>query len=198
MSVSQIVRHFEGLGKVPVAIDDVLTQVQSFAGDERIRVRGVDEDFSELKAAIVRFRVEDGTSYMVPVMCSEIIYSTRMPLPWQRLACCKEMIHVIDPNPVCTSSKEEVLALAENMAKSIRPTVTSPNGLQTLTDQLAKWQAVAVLFPYGFWEELYPKYEKGIVSCGQISEWLQIPEEAVRATMSPTWGHLRQTILAFS
>ena len=148
MGVARIVRHFEALSQVPVSITDIVTQVALEVPDEVIKVRALDEPYTELRGLVYRRKLDDDTTYMVPIYESTVVYSSRMPLPWQRLACTKELLHIVDPEPLCTSTCAEVVKLADNMANNKKVRHSELAGLQTLADNLGRWQAVAALFPF--------------------------------------------------
>lgn len=199
MSVAKIARHFQGMGKVPVTIHDVLEQVRLMLPDEEIEVFGVNTDINELRGTHVRFKIPppNGTA-LVSTKCSMVIYSKKLEPAWQRLVCCKELIHVLDADPVRTTSKEEVLHLVEKISSKMPINPNSPNSLIAFVDKIAEWQAVSILFPYGLWEQVYPEFKEGKVTVKQIAEWLEIPESYVHVTMTDLWKHMSDTFLSFT
>jgi hypothetical protein len=196
MSIGHVVRHFEGIGKVPVDIKDVLALVREICPDEVIKVRGVDVDNKKIRGNCYRYKIADG-AILVPRPVSLVVYSTRDDEYCQRLVCCKELIHIVDPDPIVTSKKEEVIHLAERVTKPVKfgASGLNPNDLQVFLDQLAKWEALAVLFPFGLWEEVMPKYKKGKVDLETISDWVEIPVEFVNTIMTDAWEKLRTGLI---
>ncbi len=198
MSIGRVVRHFEASGKLPVDILEVLEQVRSHVPDERIRLKSVNVDPTRLRGGCWRYRykIDDG-SILMPIQCSTIVYSAQMDLRWQRLVACKELIHVLDPDPITTSKMEDVVHLAETLASATGPVRPAANNLQTFFDQLAKWQATTILFPFGFREEILPYVADGRVDVATLSEWTQLPTECVQVVLSDAWEPLREVVLAF-
>ena len=69
--------------------------------------------------------------------------SLQQSLEWQKFVCCKEPIHVFDWEPICTSSREHVVRLAQKIAGG---KFERPNGenIQWFFDELAKYRALAI------------------------------------------------------
>ena len=85
--------------------------------------------------------------YSDPLLCTLIVYSSKLSLDWQRLVCAKELIHVMDGKEEKTETAEELEGLIE---KLIGPLSTEDFGLADLMagkGKLAVYQALAVLFP---------------------------------------------------
>ncbi len=197
MSIGKIVRHFEGLGKVPVDIKDVLALVRSMVTTVEIRVRRVDVDLNKLKGNCYRYQIDDA-AVLVPRQIAMIVYNKRLDPFDQRLVCCKELVHLVDPDPIMTSKKDQVVHLAENVIKKPKPAgVNIPlKDLQVFYDLLAKWHALAILFPFGLYEELKPKAVT--LDYDKLSKEVELPREYVEFMMTDEWAAMRETILAYS
>ena len=196
MSVSRLVRAFEGVGRVPVDLEEVVSKVRSFVPDERVTVLGVDIDPSKLRGLCLTVKEDDGSQVMMRIKHSRVLFSTRMPLCEQRLVCCKELMHVLDPDPIRTSSHNEILPLAERMAHGHTFSLQGPDDVKAFMDAIAKWQALALLFPFGFYEEIYPKYKAGLIKLQQVADDLQIPASYAHVVLSDEWEWMRTTFLA--
>ena len=199
MTVRAIARHFEGLGKVPIDVNDVLAQVRALLPDEVIDIYGINADPQQLRGTCLQWKVNPPTgSAMMSTKHSAVIYSTRLAPEWQRLVCCKELIHVLDPEPVRTTSKDEVLQLIEKMSSKTPIFASTPNHLGVFVDKIAEWQAVSIMFPYGMWEEVYERHTKHGLKCQQIASWLELPHEKVEVVLNDIWKHMYHTILSHS
>lgn len=195
MSVSRIVRHFEGVGKIPVELPDVLEQVKRFLPHEEIEIRGVDVPVNRLRGQIYRYKKtpEDGSA-LTDTRCSLIQYSTRLPVFMQRLVACKELLHALDSDPILTSDMKKLLNLAQHVAERKFPNPSNGNSVDVFIDELTKYKAIAVLFPYSFREFCE---DVNCLDSSAISKIVEIPEEYVKLVLSPHWPVLRQTFLAF-
>jgi len=201
MSIGKVVRHFEAIGKVPVDINDVLALVREICPDEKIRVRGVDIDPGRLKGNCYRYKIPPQTgSSLMPVQCSLIVYSTRMSTFEQRLVCCKELVHIVNPDPIVTRTSAEVVHLAERVTKKIilKPGQTTSNDIQVFLDHLAVWHAVAILVPFGIREELLAAKSIDQINLDAVAEALEIPRDYVKTALGPSWALMRETILAYN
>lgn len=201
MSIGKVVRHFEAIGKAPIDIKDLLTLVRELCPDEIIRVRGVNVDPGRLKGNCYRYKIPPPAgSVMMPTRVSMIVYSTQMHPYEQRLVCCKELVHTVNPDPIVTTRSEEVVHLAEKITSPIvlKPGEITSNDLQVFLDQLAKWHALAILFPYGLREELLAKRPADQIDIENLSHALEIPDIYLPAVLSPAWELMRESILAYN
>ncbi|SCB33881.1 hypothetical protein GA0061101_10810 [Rhizobium lusitanum] len=123
-----------------------------------------------------------------------VIYSVQQPLGWQRLVCCKELIHVLDSPAVRTNKKSEVIQLGDKLTDKTRHFKGTAD-LQWFFDDLAIYQALAMLFPFSLREEIMGAYVAGKVTDEMLAEAAQIPVEYVRTVMSDGWKLLRESIL---
>ena len=198
MSIGKIVRHFEGIGKVPVDPNDVLAEVRGLVGDIlTIKVRGVEVDPDRLRGNCYRYQVDD-SGVLLPKQIAMVVYNKRLHPFEQRLVFVKELAHLLDPTPIHTSKKEQVIYLAEELIKSPTPVgKVALNDLQVFYDLLAKWHALAILFPFGLWEELMPKAEAKTLDLEKLSEAVELPKEYVEFLMTKAWRTMRETILAY-
>lgn len=196
MSIGHLVRHFEGIGKVPVDIKDVLALARGLCPDETIKVRGVKVDNRILRGNCYRYKISD-SGILVARPISLVVYSTLDHEYCQRLVCGKELVHIVEPDPIVTSKREEVVHLAERVTKPVQIGASglTHNDLQVFLDQLAKWQALAVLFPFGLWEEVMPKYKDKKVDLQTIADWVEIPVEFVETIMTDAWETLRTRLI---
>jgi hypothetical protein len=201
MSIGKVVRHFEGIGKAPIDIGEVIALVRQMCPDEIIKVRGVDVDPHRLKGNCYRYKIPPPVgSVLMPTKVSMIVYSTRMHSYEQRLVCCKEIVHIVNPDPVVTSTAAELVHLAEKVSTQLilRPGQITPNDLQVFLDQLAKWYALAILFPFGLREELLANRAANEIDRVKLAEALELPVEYIGAILSPSWVQMRESILAFN
>lgn len=189
MSVSIVVQHFDKQGKVPVDLAEVLQIIKVLQPGLNVRVKGVDVPANRIKGNCYRYQIPD-SKILVPRQCALIVYSTQMELCEQRLVCAKELLHLLDGDPIRTSTQEQVLQLANELAQK------RPASVQSYVDDLAKWQAVATLFPFTLWQQIMPRYKEDMAA--KIAEELQIPLSYVKAVMTPAWEEMRESILKYA
>jgi hypothetical protein len=204
MSIGRVVRHFEGIGKVPIDLKDVVALVRQLVPGETIRVRGVNVDPARLMGTCYRYAIDD-SKILVPRQVSYVVYNNRLDPYLQRLVCCKELVHVLDPDPILTTTKEKVVNLLERVLKNVQVNHAIPNKdanvFAALFDQLAKWHAMAILFPFGLWEELEPRLDEISLDdkeIAKIADWVELPIDHVGAVLIPDWRAVRENLLAFT
>jgi len=197
--LSSIANHFSGLGKIPVEIEDVLALVKKFCPGEKIELKGVDVEPHPHRAFLYAF-VEPplAGAALMPIHCFHVNYSTRQSIDWIRLVCCKELVHVLDPDPIQTKSKEQVIHLVGKLSKREQPKTTGANNLGHFADELAKLQALAILFPYAFYEEVYPLYVAEKIKPEEVAAKVGLPLEYVQTVLTDQWGHIHTTVLAYT
>jgi hypothetical protein len=71
------------------------------------------------------------------------------------------------------------------------------NEVAVFFDLLARWHAMAILFPFGLWEELRPKLRAGKVDLATVSKWVELPPTLVEVVLMEQWKMIREGVLAF-
>jgi len=102
---------------------------------------------------------------------------------------------LFDGAPVRTESKEDVVRLGQKITGQGQVEKLSPHYLQWFFDELAKYQALAIMFPFSLREEVNGSYAAGKVTDDMLAEALSIPVEYVRIVMHDAWKALRESIL---
>jgi hypothetical protein len=196
MSIGRVVRHFEAIGRVPVDIKDVLALVREIVPEQTIRMRGVNVDPGKLLGTCYRYAIDD-SNILLPRQVAYVVYNKRVEVERQRLICCKELLHIIEPNPLWTSTKEQVVHLLERIRNEDNNPLSDPKALETFVDQIGRWHAMSVLFPFGLWEEVFPKVPHEL-SAEKVADWVELPVDHVRAILQPEWKAVRESLLAFT
>lgn len=198
MSILRLVQHFDSLGEVPAKLTSILQKVQEFVQDDIIHVNEVDEPFKELRAIYTKDRVPPHNgSAIVDTVHHRIAYSKHMPSEWKRLVVCKELMHVLDPEPFCTTTREQVVALASDLMPGGRHGAIRTNP-RAFIEALAEFRAVALLFPYGLWENAVEMLKQNNLDIGKLTSELELPPEYVSLALSATWPQTRDTIIKVS
>ncbi len=63
-------------------------------------------------------------------------------------------------------------------------------------DHLAKLHALAILFPFGLWEEVMPKHRAGKLDIDKLADRVELPVQYLHTIMTNEWKKVRETILA--
>jgi hypothetical protein len=197
MSARKVSQHFDGVGKVPVDIKDVLKWINAHLMDEVINIHGIDISADSLNGGIVSQTMPQKphpNSAVRPWKQHTIAYRTQLSMEMQRLVVCKEVLHVFEPPSVRTNDQLKVLALAE--ALMVKNGGEPGEGqAAALADNISKWNAVTVLFPFGYWEECFKAHKEGAMTLDEIADALEIPRSYVAVTMTDGWRAHREIFL---
>ncbi|WP_367354087.1 hypothetical protein [Agrobacterium pusense] len=198
MSIVKIIRHFEGLGRSPVQIPDVFKQIQSVVLDEKVEIHGYDRHFSKLRGLHYRYyKPAHPNSALMPERVAVAAYSLEQPNDWQRLVCCKELVHIFDREPIKTSSKVEVIRLGHHVGGNIKFDNVDDNNIQSFFDEVAKYQALAILFPFGMREDILAT---GVTLdqtlFHKVAAQVEVPVEYVQMVLGDVWPLMHTNIHA--
>ena len=195
MSISQIIRHFEALGRAPIEITDVLKQIQSVVLDERVEIEGYNRPATKLRGYHHRYHIPPHPdSALMPERVAVAAYSVQQENGWQRLVCCKELIHIFDREPIRTSSKDEVVRLGHHIGGGEKFDKIDASNMQGFFDQIAVYQALAILFPFGLREAIVTSGKT--IDVPVVANHVDLPMKWVSMVLNDRWPLLRESLLA--
>lgn len=193
MSIAKIVRHFEGLGQAYVDLRDVVSEFRRMMPNDSLRVTAVDLPENIIRGVHYSYTHHpDPASALIPQPVTQIIYSSQQPVCWQRLVVCKELIHVFDDTGIETDQPEEVKELVKQLTGELPTSVKSGN-LHWFFDNLAEYQAMAILFPFGLREAINGRGPN--IDRDRLATELELPRRVVDMVLSDAWTSLRESIL---
>jgi hypothetical protein len=192
MSATALVRKFAALDRVPVEVNMVVNE---------IRAAGVKDEIyyfwdQNLDPTILRGYIKhdeypqpDGAKKRV----AEITYA-KMGHEWERLVCCKELLHLLDPESERTWKVDDINRLIEKII--LPPDLVDPfkDGQHALVDRVAISYAVATLFPFGARQILMPAYQAKKFTLADIEELAELPRRYVAIVMSDAWTEIHKLI----
>lgn len=193
MNVPQLIKAFSGQYNLPVDVNAVLEHLRANGHDDNIEFIGVDLDPDILQGQIKVFHVREGV-YSEPVRCVNIYYHRGHSSGWQRLIACKELIHVMDHNGARTTSREEVVKLADKIGLPPDMQDASSDGWQANVDRLAEFAAAAILLPMAARNVLLPYYKDGRLTGEDIARMADIPKRYVSFIMSDFWEQIHELL----
>lgn len=125
--------------------------------------------------------------------CVDITCAEQMPNEWQRLVCCKEMLHILDTKG--TNTPEDIEQLIEKII--LPPDLQDPftDGAHANTDRVAVTFATAVLFPFAARQILMPVYEAGKLPLPAIADKMEIPLRSAALVMSDVWPEIHKLLI---
>lgn len=125
-----------------------------------------------------------------PRSVTHIVYTTQVPVAWQRVICAKELVHIFDRKAEKTDTPDEVSELIE---KILGPLSTEDYGfadLQAAADRLALYQCLPLLFPTAALGQAKAAIDSGEMTVEQVAEAACIPLGFVRLILSDDWEKL--------
>lgn len=190
MTVARLIQKFSTHRK-PVQVTDVRDQIVEWGYADKITIRRFDKNPENLWGNM--------TDYvnLAPYGSKECVvvnYNHHLSVPLQRLVCVKELIHVMDTAALRVSSK---LQLQELIEQILHPD-GDYSGLKApaLFEDYAVYQALAILAPEEWREELYDRYHKEPnSSIDEIAKAFDIPPEYAANLVSPSWEAFRARML---
>jgi hypothetical protein len=196
MSVRSLIEHYANGTHLHVRVRDIRDYMVSgeLAIKDRIRFVGVEIDINVLRGFLHQYtkRPLDGSA-LRPMACADVHYDRRQPIEWQRLVCCKELLHLLDPQGHRTNTPAHVKLQIERIALPPGMETIRTDGMRVWGDRLADLQAIALLFPMEARRVLVGKVDK--IGPDNIARLVRLPEKYVRWVMSPQWEDMYPTIL---
>ena len=197
MTVSALIRTCSQWDWLP-------TDVDTHVKPEVIKLGVTDEIYfwadSKLNPEILRGEIQhwdypEWSPRIDPVRVADITYSQQMPHEWQRLVCCKELLHIIDPIETRVTKPEEIDHLIERIVLPADLQDPFTDGIHALTDRVAIIYAAAILFPLASREILLEAHSKKKLSIPKIAQIAELPARYAALVMSETWPELHRLMI---
>ena len=194
MQVYELIREFSSRVTLPVDVNDLLPILAKNGEETNIEFVGVDLNPEILQGQIKVFHVRNGV-YAEPERCANIYYHRGHTPDWQRFICCKELLHLLDPENATTSDPDAIDTLAEKIG--LPPSMQDPlgDGFATNIDRLAEFRAAAILLPFAAREQFLKPLADRKLSLSDIAEIADIPRKYVGLVMSPRWEGVHELFI---
>jgi hypothetical protein len=195
MKVSDLIGHFCTKTDLPVDVNELLPLLCSNGDETDIQFVGVDLDPEVLQGKIKIWNDRQGVYGADTKRFANIYYHRGHETDWQRFICCKELMHLLDPDAAHTNSTDAINQLAEKIG--LPPYMQDPiaDGLATNVDRLAEFRAAAIMLPMAARNLLQPKLHDGSITISDIAIMADIPRKYAAFVMSPTWDQVHELFL---
>lgn len=182
MEVRDLIAHFAAREVVPVDVqDDVVPVLKEIGGFELYFWPNEKINTDIFKGSITHWEYPIGKDVQTVY---DISYSTNMSTDWQRLVCCKELVHILDPVDHRVMTDESFSRLIEKIV--LPPGMgDASDGAKVLSDRVAIYYALAILFPWAT-RQLF-KEAKDKISIDKIAEIVDLPVVYVQLVMHEVW-----------
>ena len=180
MKVAELIKHFAASETTPVEIDSII---------DHLRQHGVDDEIYYFPSDIWEYPANpDGKINR----CVDIYFDKSLPIEWQRVVCCKEIVHILDPESKRIATPADVAHLIDRIALPIDPII---DGESVINDKFAVWQAIAIMFPMSCRELLKPALDENKLTYNDIAKITCLPLRYVITVMSDVWEKIYPVIL---
>lgn len=174
---------------MPIEVSDIKDAIIECGFQDDIIIVPEETDPKELLGVYYQYTTHPKV-YATPILTSLIIYSSKVCIEWQRLICCKEMMHICERGFEQTKTQKDVSALLERLLK---PLSTEEYGIVDLmagNDKLALYKALGVLFPVPAREQAIEALGNGSKTESDIAKWVCLPVSLVQLVLLPQWPEL--------
>lgn len=185
-----IYTHFSERTVLPIPLKDIKDFIVRTGEASRIIRYPVDMDDFVLKGMLRVSKVKPPYSIDEHIV-ADIVYPKSAHPYDVRLACCKEMLHLLDNHHQTACTKDLVAKLVEEITLPIEAVSTIPG----MVDHAKLAHALCVMLPKASLLPLKDAYEQGKISPDNIASLAEIPEPWVRVALQDKWVDLMNKIL---
>ena len=189
----ELIKEFSTRTTVPVELDDVVEAIKKRGIKDEIWYFKADLDPSIVQAALVEWEYPDGFGRTKRV--AHVDYAKSLPPDRQRLAVCKELLHLLDPDEMKVSTEAEFEQLVSRIGLPPEDQDPALDGHRTVSDYVGIYKAVAVLFPWAAREIFLPKFTDGTISHEDIARIVDIPPRYAALVMKEWWAKMHEILV---
>lgn len=148
MSLRKVLDAFSDRCSGPIEITEIASAVERTGITNYIQFVPVDMNPNVLYGIYHEFESHEiPMPYSDQRVISRILYSQHLSSEWQRLVCCKELVHIFDNEAIRTRTPTQVVGLIKNLVDREPGDVGTQAKLMAIHDELAVFQAIGLLCP---------------------------------------------------
>ena len=193
--LKELIKKFEAQVELPVEVAEIADAIVDAGVQDEIHFVPVDADASSIRGAFARFRYQPGV-YAEPVWVTHIPYNSNDSLEWQRVVCCKEMIHLFDSDLERTDTEEEVPEFLEKLLGLLSTEDYGVADIMASKDRLALYQCLPLLMPKAALKIAREAVAAGTASAEDVAAWAVMPIDLVRLMLHEHWENLNGALEA--
>ncbi len=195
MYLKNLLDAVDNLQEMPVEINELAEELTRAGCQDRILFFPDPElDPAVLRGVHYKYTHRNGV-YADPVFTTLIIYAKGLSLAWQRIVCCKELIHTCDSDVERTNTEEEVTGLLDKLLGPLSTENFGVADIMATKDKLALYQALVILFPMAARQQAMDALEAKSKTPEQIADWIKLPFPLVEMVLEPDWPRIRDLII---
>lgn len=192
VTVRQLIRDFSVRENVPVDVNDVVAELRRRGIMDEIWFWQADINEDVLRGKIKHWEYpgEDGQTVRV----ADIDYSRSLTDDWARLVSCKETLHILDPEGTRIYLPEDIEHLVERIVLPLELQDPITDGTGVISDRVAIYQAMAVLFPWASRQICVQMIKEEKVTPQVVAKMTDLPMRYVKLVLSDLWPKLHEIL----
>lgn len=189
-----IIDGLKGRTALPIQVSEIAAAITHAGCQDIIYFKGIDgENPAHIHGAFWRYTRRPGV-YADPEYIALIPYNLNDTLAWQRVTCCKEMVHLFDSNLERTDKAEEVVELLDRLLGRMSTDDFGVVDLMAGKDKLALYYSLPLLLPKAALELARADVAAGRKTADQVASDAGMPLGLVEMMLNAEWdtlnGHL--------
>jgi len=195
MRIGELVTIFRDRVDLPIDVNEVLAAIVASGVEVQTEFVGVELDTLILRGKYRLFQWPNGFYGGDPMLMANVYYHRHDSSDWQRIVCCKEIIHLLDPDNSFSHTREQQNALAEKIGLPLHLQDPTKAPIDVNIDLVAEYIATAVLLPIASREAFMEPLRLKKISIDDIALIADIPSRYVSIVMSSTWPGVHEKLL---
>lgn len=118
--LKKLIESFDATTELPVEVSDVQQRIVELGFQDEIVIDGRKVDTGRIRGVFYQYKRRPFL-YSEPILCTVVGYNENLPPDWQRVSCCKELMHIFDEDIEQTDSFDELNALLEKSPVAALP-----------------------------------------------------------------------------
>lgn len=186
MGIKKLESVFATRREVPIEIPEVCDEIVRLGIRDKIIICREPMNPAQCKGLYYRWE-EHKAVYGDPEQVSLIVYTSEVDVSWQRVICCKELIHILDSPAELVRTDDEVDALLEKLVGPLSNDNFGFADFVASKDRLALYQSLPILFPAAARVDALNLIAQNRATVHSLASQLSLPEGFVRLVLSPDW-----------
>ncbi len=185
----KIVNEFSGKTNIPIKLEDVESEIIKTGAVARFDVLGIETAHDTLLGGYMEYAAT-GVYGEPTVGC--VRYKKDLHPYWQKLVCCKEMLHALDKQQSfdgrgTTQTADQISGLIAYFSNGEHEE-NGADKLHTVLDRCAIIPAIAILFPITMVHQYRHHVANSKKDIKNIAGEVHLPEEIVKVVLDPRWN----------
>lgn len=192
--LKELVESLADRTDLPIEVEEIAKILVDLGCQDEVHFYDIAADPKKIKGAFDQFTRRNSV-YGDPLLVTLVPYNSNYPVEWQRLVCCKELMHLFDRDLERTDSEEEVPSFLE---KLLGPLSTEDFGLadfMAVKDKIAAYQCLPLLMPRAALKIARQAVAEGKKTPEEVADWANIPLQFLVMMLDEQWDTLNGNLM---